>query len=311
MSTTQEAADMSSAASKSPDVQTETGINWERIFEEIGNEPYETCPSSQLTLMTSVNVEGVSDQQEAGECILDAVEAGELEQSSSGYTIPGAEPPEPEHGEAESETENVESDSGTDESESEDIQKDADEVAGQLDDAHSHIRNELSEMQEKVDEMHRAVNVQMPMMTTAMRNLFGDIAFEDMPEAANELRKQLDQNEEILQEVSDQVDAIDDLTEDKQETTESRVIRLRRYLVEQAEDSGGRFGMNDNAIKSFFQGEISRSWASQLLDKAADHEAFTKKTFSDKRPKQVRVNLDKVPEGSIYRLKNSEESREA
>jgi len=307
MSTRTQEDTMSSTATKTPDT-VDAGINWEAIFDSIGNKPWEPVSSSQLALMVSIEADDVDDEQDAGERMLEAVDNGILEKESAGYTIADATPPEPDtNDDTTKEPDNLEEQHETSENNTQTQAKDThDDV---VDMSRPELEAEVRDLRDRMTAVERKVE-QFPAMLAAFRNLLGDVPIEDLPDAAAQHHDRLERQDDVVREVSDKLTAIDDLTDGRQETTEGRVVQLRRYLVEQAEQSGGTYGMTYNQIHSYFSGEISESWASQLQTKVAeDHEAFFTKKTSGKT--KVCVNLDKVDERSIYRLKNSGESEEA
>jgi len=133
----------------------------------------------------------------------------------------------------------------------------------------------------------------------------------ELPEAMRGRAKKMQRTSKTVSRVNDMLDDLDDMTKDKQQTTDGRVYQLRRHLVSEAEKNGGKFAMDYKAVQTFFNAReedgISSSWASQLQTKAADgHHAFEVKT----EPKRIAVEIDKIDEGSVYRVKNSD-SQEA
>lgn len=121
------------------------------------------------------------------------------------------------------------------------------------------------------------------------------------------LEAQLDGFAERLQEVRPAKEA--------EKSTETRLAEIRKYLVKQARaENVNIYGADYKEIRALFDGEISGSWASQLMQKAAGtfpedvEEPMHGFEVADTKPrKKIRVQADKVEDRSLLRLKNSED----
>lgn len=103
----------------------------------------------------------------------------------------------------------------------------------------------------------------------------------------------------------------------EQSDTEGRLLAIRKYLVEQAHQQNANiYGADYKEIQALFDGQISDSWASTLMRKAAgtfpEDAEKAKHGFevAETKPRnKVRVFCDKIEDRSLLRLKNFSEGQ--
>lgn len=269
--------------------------DWETAFEKLNLDPSEPQSSTQIRSAAQVGFKDVNSLDAAADVVSEAVDAGHLVRKDSGVVVAGHEP---EHVEDDEDSERVGVDESTVTTDTRD-DKDIEERVEALQQQNARQAKDIAELQRKNTTLLQAIaEFASPDKNRAVVG--------ELPEAMRGKAKDMNRLSKTITRVNGMLDDLDDMTQERQETTGSRTFQLRRYLVSQAENNGGKFKMNDKAVQSFFNGgegdDIGRSWASQLINKAADgHNAFT----VEKDPKKIVVDADKIDEGSVYRVKNS------
>lgn len=296
--------------------QTQQSVDWEAVYSRMNSDPGKPQSMGQLRGIVFVGVDGVSTQAEAADVINDACDDGELEHTGEGYVVSG-------YSDGEGPTEEEESTSTSEPVSPEEGVTEPEETV-------EVSKKELQELNAKVDALERkatrAADV-ADVALDALGRLAGfddeDFVIDDLPEAMQEQNEVVTRNSQVVDEVHEQLDELEETSADGQVSTATRVRQLRRYLVEKAEDRGRNFGMDYNAVQTFFDGkgaDISDSWASQLLSKAGasedgTHSEFYHPAFYTAKNrggnKQIRVDLEKIGSSSVYRLKNSREREDA
>lgn len=125
----------------------------------------------------------------------------------------------------------------------------------------------------------------------------------------------LDEITAEIDEHSRQLQAFDE-ADNGSMTTQQRLTKIRRYLYRIAEEEDVEdCGIDYKEVRSLFDGEISPSWAAQLMKQAAGtfpsdaskpKEGFYYKDRGQKN-NQIRVIRQKIEDRSFLRLKNSSE----
>jgi len=186
---------------------------------------------------------------------------------------------------------------------------------GELQDLAEDQANRIDELESEMQELQglmQAYSRQLDLLKTVIiGDADGLAAIDGYGEGYNVLDRmeqyeaQLDGFAERLHEIPTQPS--------EQQDTEGRLHAIRKYLVRQAhEDNKNIYGADYKEIVALFDGGISDSWASQLMDKAVgtypgDPEE-PKEGFevADTEPRQkIRVYVEKIEDRSLLRLKNS------
>ena len=222
----------------------------------------------------------------------------------------------------------ADSEDGADDGEDEQADEDVDETALQpatpdpSEMARDDLEAELTELRERVDdleilreefdEIKRVLYGDVACLKGSWRNLFAiaddgneDATVQSFPERATELRAAITRH-------GDQLQSFDDLVSDPASGVD-KVLQIRRHLVTEATHQANRkFGMSAKHICSFFQGEISHSRGCHLVREAAgDADGktapdgfYVTEHGNTQQPMQVKVDLDAMDDGDVYRLNN-------
>lgn len=291
---------MSSAETPSADTPEPTGINWEDVFDTLGMDPAEAQSTSQVRSAAQIAVAEITNADDAAEAIEEAVDAGELVQDG-GIHVAGFQP-----------SPDVE-DEGDEQPDEPPEEESADETVEVDSDIIERIENleEQNEQQAKaIAELRQKNSTLMEALTNFVEPDAGRTVVGELPSKMRDRGDTFERTSQTISRVNRLVDEIDEeLGDAETQTTDGRVMQLRRFLVQQAERQGnGGFAMDYNAVATYFNSQpgdsISDSWASQLQTKAAQgHHAFSVDKSDGK--KKIRVELDKIDQGSVYRLKNS------
>lgn len=271
----------------------EDGVDWELVFDFNG------LDYGHASRMDIIRALVLSDEKPKGadeqDVFSEAVEADELEKHDGGFRISGYEPamPEPEPEPSEEETTNPSFSHEKDVSGSEEmVQIPRSEL------------EELRETAERADERVETLIQAFGALTGADES--GQIVVDELVAQGRSTGKRVDHMSRTISKVSNQMDSLGELQEDKKLTRKGRVQMLRQHLVEKARSGNGKYAMDYNAVQSYFEGKghkTSASYASNLLSDAAEgHHAFmTRKR--DGSNKKVAVDLDKIEEGSFFSVK--------
>jgi len=293
---------MSSADTASPDGVEPTGIDWRDVFDALGMDPGEPHGSAQVRSAVQVSEPEITNSDEAAEVIKQAVEADELRRDDGGIHVAG-------YGTTTTDESDEETESTTDESATEDGDETV-EVSADLVERVEQLEEQNEEQAKAIAELRKKNSTLMEALTNFVEPDAGRTVVGELPSKMRDRGDTFERTSETISRVNRLVDEIDeDLGDSDQQTTDGRVMQLRRFLVQQAEEqSNGKFAMDYNAVQTYFNSQpgdsISASWASQLQTKAAQgHHAFSVDSSDGK--KKIRVDLDKIDQGSVYRVKNS------
>lgn len=291
-------------------------VDWEAVFEANGHEPWE--PLGNSALRTYLWIDGYSeDEATAGSILSDAVDAGELEPSQKGFTITGADPPQEEHEPTDTEPEE----------ESRSSESTTPEVDTRDESADTSLEKRVSDLEERFDAMS-VQNEQLREENALLRQALGafvsfdsgDVVVDELPAAMREKSRQIGRLSETVSVLGNQLSSLGEFSKNQEPDKDGKILLIRQHLVEETQKRG-TYGMDYNAVHSFLTGmgiDLSPSWASQLLTKAAgeddgddyDHPAFyTSKNAGGN--KQLRVDLDKIGADSIFRVKKHSGGKEA
>lgn len=289
---------MSSAATS--ESTESTGINWVAVFESLSMAPGEPQSSSQVRSAVQVSVSDVTDADDAAEAIEDAIDADELVRENGGIYVAGHR----------SDPDQDDEPDDVDEDDVETASDETVEVSADLVERVERLEQQNERQAEAIAELRQKNSTLLEALTNFVEPDAGRTVVGELPEKMRDRGDTFDRTSETIARVNGLVDEIDqELGESDQQTTDGRVMQLRRFLVQQAEgQSNGKFAMDYNAVQTYFNSQagdgISSSWASQLQTKAAQgHHAFSVDSSDGK--KKIRVDLDKIDQGSVYRLKNS------
>lgn len=269
------------------------GLDWTLVFD---NAELDYGHASRMDVIGALILSGQKPEgADENRVFSDAVEAGELESHGGGFHIAGYEPavPEPEPEPSEDET--------TDTDFSHEKEVSGSEEMVQL--TRSEYE-ELRETAERADERVETLIQAFGALTGADES--GQIVVDELIAQGRSTGKRVDHMSRTISKVSNQLDSLGELQEDKKPTRKGRVQMLRQHLVDKARSSNGKHAMDYNAVQSYFEGkgmDTSASYASNLLSDAAEgHHAFmTRKR--DGSNKKVAVDLDKIEEGSFFSVK--------
>jgi len=275
--------------------------DWEAAFESLSMDPGQPQSSTQVRSAAKVSFDAIASFEEADDAVADAIDSGQLVQQSNGVVVAGYESDTPNQQKEEKEETATDSRSPVedDTAETGEVPSDIVERLEALEEQNKQQAEDIARLKQKNNTLTKAIaEFAQP---DKDRSVVGEL-----PEAMRGRAKKMKRTSKTVSRVNDMLDDLDDMTKDKQQTTDGRVYQLRRHLVSEAEKNGGRFAMDYKAVQTFFNAReddgISSSWASQLQTKAADgHHAFEVKT----EPKRIAVEIDKIDEGSVYRVKNS------
>jgi hypothetical protein len=307
-------ANMSRAISGQQTSDSGTGVDWESIWDDSSREPFEEIGPSKLASLTFVNT-SASDVETAGEMVNNAVENGELERGDGGYHVAGWETPEETAEDVADETTHEQDDGRNRDNRGSEPTTDAEyEVQA--------IHNRMDAMSTKISNLEEENRDLKIALATLLEPQSDAVVVSEMHDIARKRGKQLQRTNNIVSKLSKQIEELGDMDSSESKSTKSRVLALRQYLVEQAEDADGSYGMDYNAVHSFFKGEIGTSWAHTVMTYAADGQGEETEDGINAHPafsiqqgrsgnKQIRVDTDKIDEASILRPKKDREEEEA
>jgi VCBS repeat-containing protein len=271
----------------------ESEIDWEVVFDA---QDLDYGHAGRMDIIRAVVLSGEKpagvDEQDVFD---EAVAGGDLERHDGGFHIAEHEPtpPEPEPEPSE------ESEGSTGFSSKK-------QLSG-ADDTVQVPRSYLQELEERAERNERRTEVviqALGALTGADES--GQIIVDELVEESRRYGKRFDHMSRTISRVSNQLDSLGELQEDKKPTKEGRIHMLRSHLAEKAHASNGKYAMDYNAVQSFFEGkgyDTSDSYASNLLSEAAEgHHAF----FIQKRDgsnKKIAVDIEKIEDGSIFSVK--------
>lgn len=273
-------------------------VDWEAVYESMGHDPHEPWGMSSLLFATAHTLDAVADEDQAGDLVGDALDAGILERTQGGPRLSRdddapAVKSEPTADDADD----------TDDADADPPEADATDStpADPAEMPRADLEAEVEQLREDVDQLQNTVNNDLALIKGAFRELFGLDRFmgEDLPTYASEFRERIDEQAAFVQGVAGDLDVIDDLEGTNSSTT--KIAKLRQYTVEQAHDSEG---VDYKEAKGVL--EVSASYASNLISEAAEHPWFYTEKPGDRT--QLRAHVEKIPQGHVFRGENGGES---
>lgn len=287
-------------------------IDWESLWSEFVSGPDSEMSRSQLTTVVQIGTDA-ADVEEASEIIDSAREENELEYTGSGFILRGAD--DSTAGQTDSAESITES---PPESEKEPHQEaDSQSVSETQTTISEQELNDIRARQDAFAKQLETLREENAVLKETIANLCGvnRALVDELPDAARERRATNERVTATVEKISQQMDSLGDVVDEKKNTKKNRVIRVRKHLVFKNENSDSEYRMTYTEVQALFStpGEddgISESWAHQVMTAAADgdgkdvepHEAFELKSGPGK--KQLSVDMEKIEQGSFYSPKN-------
>lgn len=287
-------------------------IDWESLWTRFGDGLSTEMSWSQLTTVVEIGTDA-ADVEEASELIDTAREEDELDYTGSGFILAGAV-----EGVTSKDEEVIGEDELTAEQDTETVQKSESQSAT---DAETTIsQSELEDMQARQDALSTQLDnfrEENAMLKEAVANLCGvnRVLVDELPDAAREQRATNQRVNATVEKISQQMDSLGDVVDEKKNTKKNRVIMVRKHLVQKNENSESEYRMTYTEVQALFStpGEddgISDSYAHTIMTAAAQgdrkdveaHDAF--ELVSGTGKKKLRVGMEKIEQGSFYSPKN-------
>lgn len=176
-------------------------------------------------------------------------------------------------------------------------------------------REQLEELRKQQQELVSRVDALSIQVTRILEALTGDDIISDL-DGMGQANNVLTRLNELEEELREQQKTVSQMPEQNGQgtSTQARVTRIRQYMVGRAAARDANVYHADyKEIGALFDREISDSWAATLLKKAAgvnqteiDADKSGFRVIERKPRNQLEIQVDKIDDGSLLRLKNSE-----
>ena len=306
-----EGVSMSSEAAETNGLVDPDEINWHAVWRDGDREPYEQFATTKLS--TQLIVSGYLSANEPGHEVVSAArDEGLIEPhpEGSGFRVAGCSPPV----EKDADTDEAEQPDEVDEPSNGDVDEDRGESETEPSTRQPEIAEQLAAIREAQEQQQNAIDEVRARVGT-LESALADFAAapgndamhrDEFAPALREQRVKLDRLDRTIEAVAEQMDELGSPDEQRRWSEHERVHALRQHVV--SKNQTGKYGMDYNDVRTFFDGReagISKGYANSLIDTAAEeHDAFYVGS-SEGGNKQLRVEMRKIGEGSVFQEKNS------
>lgn len=283
-------------------------IDWSAVWATTGSDPDESI-DGMGTVATALSISGEADvdQETAAEVVGAARDAGVLV-ANGGYRIAEYDDPDAttERTPDSTDVEDTESDDAGDHREQTGRSPRRERTTATGEDPaemdRSELEAEVASLRNEVDKLQEVANRDVALLKAALRALVGSEQVDevrDLPEAAGRFREGVLEQRDVVDDLAADMEVLDDL--DGSGSQAGKVAQLRKYTVRKAEreDSRGSVDYKEAAGRL----EVSEGYASTIISEAAEHRWFYTKKPGDRT--QLRVKLEKVPPGHVFRSENT------